>query len=184
MFGAFLDIDTGAPLEDVVLDVVGSIAYTLTGQATTSPVGREETRQTDHWVDAPDVLTITASVHDARAGQPRVDGRAAEIFRRLRAWKSSGRRLGFVSGLRVYPEMLITGVSTVEDPEHEDYLDLVITVQEIDVATAQVVEVPPGAPNPSAAPTKATKRQRQRQNTKKADEATKKRGSTLYNAFF
>lgn len=184
MFGAFLDADTGAELQDVVLDVVESISYTLAGQATTSPVGREQTRQTDHWIDAPDVLTITASVHDARPGKPRVPGRAKEIYRRLRSWKSSGRRLGFVAGLDVYPEILITGVTTAEDADHEDSLDLVITIQEIDTASALVEEIPPGAPDPNAAPTKATKRQRQRQNTKKPDAATEKRGSILYNAFF
>lgn len=184
MFGAFLDADSGAELQDVVLDVVESIGYALSGQATTSPVGREQTRQTDHWIDAPDVLTITASVHDARPGRDTVVGRSREIYRRLKSWKSEGRRLGFVSGLEVYPEVLIIGVDTTEDGDHETHLDLVIRIQEIDTASALVEEIPPEAPDPDAAPTKPTKRQRQRQNTKTPDAATEKRGSILYNAFF
>lgn len=176
--GVFFDVVTGLEQNAIVLDVIESIQHESTGEATENPVGAQLKPVSDHFVDKPDTLTIVAHVFDRRPGRPEEPGRAYGIWRALKALKRSGRRVGFVSGLEVFGEGLITSVSGPEDALHEDTATLTIAYKVIRVASSATAEVPAAAV--------ATKKGRKRggQPTKAASAAKVEEGSIIYEAFF
>lgn len=176
--GVFFDVVTGLEQSAIVLDVITSIQHESTGEATENPVGAQLKPTSDHFIDKPDILTINAMIFDRRAGLPHAPGRAYEVWRALLAAKRSGRRLGFVSGLEVYQEGLITSVSGAEDLQNEDTATLTISYKVVSVASSATTEIPAAAV--------ATKKARKRggQPTKAASAAKAEEGSIIYEAFF
>jgi hypothetical protein len=176
--GVFFEVGSGLEQGALVLDVIESIQHESSGEATENPVGAQLQPTSDHFIDKPDMLTILARVFDRRAGLPHEPGRAYGIWRALKAAKRSGRRLGFVSGLEVYQEGLITSVSGPEDLQNEDTATLTITYKVVRVASSATSEIPAAAV--------ATKKGRKRggQPTKTASAAKADEGSIIYDAFF
>lgn len=176
--GVFFDALTGLELRAIVLDVVISIEHTDEGTATENPVGAQLKSTSDHFVNADPRVVITAFVTDHRPGFDPAPGRAYDVWRALLAAKRAGRRLGFVSGLEVYQEGLITSVGGPENMENEESATLTIGYKVINVATSATSELP--------APPVATKTGRKRggQNTKPPSVPKQEEGSIIYEAFF
>lgn len=176
--GVFFDSLTGLEFTAVTLDVIISIAHSSSATATTNPVGAQQNPVTDHVIDNPPSVIIQAFVTDHVAGRPVQLGRAYQIRRVLEGLKRDRRRVGFVSGLEVFTEGVITAVEAEENAENDGSLDLTIGYQAIRTATAAISALP--------APPVATKKARKRggQATKEASAAKEEEGSIIYNTFF
>lgn len=132
----------------VVLDVVHVVRHGSSGRATANPV--EGRNFSEHFANDPDKVTVEATLADEPLGVAREDGRARRMYLALERVKKAGSPVELVTDLKRY-EVVILDVSTVEDGDHEDSLDVVIVCQEVELVSLYTVELVDEYGNPAPA---------------------------------
>jgi len=173
----------GSKLGDLVVDASITENHTTTIQVLNNPV-EEGSDIPDHAVVMPDQLTMEVMWSDIVTGAERAAvGRAREQWSALVLLAKARQGLTVVSGLKVYEDMLITSVGTLEDAESGVALKVSVSLQEFQVAQRKTTTL--GDPDSSVKHgTKKPKGKGSRKATKKAKAKAEKDSSELYKLTF
>ena len=166
-----------------------SVSHTATAQTTDHPVESDDQGNidvTDHIRADPETVTINGVISNfpivlfrTLRGQPSIGGgdpatRLEDAYKFLRGIKEDGKLVDVTTRLREYENMAIIGLSTTQDKDTSEILDITIDLREIRIATTQQTD----APEPTqASSAKKTNRGKKNKTPASANQST--RGQSL-----
>lgn len=125
---------------DIVMDVTIEEQHADDVEPTGHPV-ENGANIADHAIIQPSTVTIVAGASDS-GGTSTGDKRSVEIYQKLLELQKTREPFDLVTGKRVYKNMLIASLGSTTDRETENALIVTAELQEIIMATVQVVAIP------------------------------------------
>lgn len=171
----------GAEIGDLVLDVTISEAHSHRASATDLPV-EDGSNTSDHVIQLPDSLSLEGVWTDTPSGENEAQlHRARDLYFELVEVKEAGEPIEVVTGLRVYPSVVITSIDTRRDARTGFTVPVAIGVKEIRTVDRRTEIIAPEETAHGNAP----RSKRGRQKPEPVDGgASEKESSVLYDIFY
>lgn len=173
----------GSQIGDIELDCTITERHSHRATPTRQPV-EDGAKVSDHVIQEPDGLTLDGLWTDTPNGGERAQvARSKELYLALVTLKERGEPVDVVTGLRVYQNMIVTGIDTHKDARTGFAVPVSITLEPIRIAQQQTTQIPPDVIAASARHS-ATQKDSGRKTPGEPGEGAKAKGSFLHGLLF